>query len=768
MSSLSKAEIIKTKPIGVGLDAFRDSLTIACTDAGVPCSVDSLHQLDTKVLHNLSLDLILALQALPASRILRSVSGSRNLFGDLLRLGSTINSEGLDADRLIPLFGAIFSREADDAVWDKVYTIATESTPPPRLLPLLNQTPDSHTTSSFVNSSEHRKYINHVLKEELNSIYVGVPGFFEAYFGSIDGLDEISAAVFQKCKAGETPLFKEGDGWRDWPETPNEKEVLYWLTATIKAFRDIVVEEDLPVTNNRAILSQPDQPLQGSTADRKFDVGFIDYSELNDRNMYHWSHISILGELKSNSSADMASKTWRDLGRYAREVLTIQDTRRFALGFTLCGSNLRLWEFDRVGAIASSPFDVNKDGLQFVSIMLGFLLMNDEQLGYDPSILCTSDGEKYIEITRNGQLERLFLKGLMKRSACVAGRATTCWKAHREGDRTNAPLVIKDSWQYPEREEEGKLLCKAKEAGVINVAKYYYHETVHVNGKLTTFVTMLFSTIHPRAETGRMDRSSSTTGRKRSSSHTGATLPSSKRPCLGSSSKGGDKANLQDRVHRRVIVSDYGTPIYKARSRVSLLSALEGCIEGYQSLHIKAGFLQGDVSTGNLILNDDENPSWSAFLIDLDLAIKEHREQPSAARGKTGTRAFMAIGLLLGEQHSFRHDLESFFWVLFWICIHYNGPTKEVGPTDFDCWNYEDDRKLAHSKKGIVNDEGDFLQLAEESFTSYYQPLVPWVNRLRRIVFPGGVRRKDEDRSFYTQLKETLRSAAEDPKVLAL
>lgn len=31
----------------------------------------------------------------------------------------------------------------------------------------------------------------------------------------------------------------------------------------------------------------------------------------------------------------------------------------------------------------------------------------------------------------------------------------------------------------------------------------------------------------------------------------------------------------------------------------------------------------------------------------------------------------MAIGSLLGEKHSFIHDLELFFWVIFWICIYY-------------------------------------------------------------------------------------------------
>jgi len=45
----------------------------------------------------------------------------------------------------------------------------------------------------------------------------------------------------------------------------------------------------------------------------------------------------------------IASKAWLDLGTYAREVLATQDTRRFVLGFTLCGLLMRIWEFDRLG-----------------------------------------------------------------------------------------------------------------------------------------------------------------------------------------------------------------------------------------------------------------------------------------------------------------------------------------------------------------------------------------------------------------------------------
>jgi hypothetical protein len=43
-------------------------------------------------------------------------------------------------------------------------------------------------------------------------------------------------------------------------------------------------------------------------------------------------------------------------------------------------------------------------------------------------------------------------------------------------------LVIMDSWQYPEREAEGNLLYEATEKEVVNVARYYHHETVGVGG----------------------------------------------------------------------------------------------------------------------------------------------------------------------------------------------------------------------------------------------------------------------------------------------
>ena len=732
-------------------------------------------------IQDLLVALVSALQTLPASRFLYSKNGSKNLFHDLLRLNLAVSSDNFDIERIRPLLDAVLNNEADEIIWDKVYNAIAESTPPPRPVSSIQQTPWRRNTSSFVNSTEHRKYVDDVLKEELGPMYVGIPGFFEAFFGEVAGLEPAAQAVFEKCKEEDNPLYREESGWQSWPERARERDVLSWFAQLTGQLFDFA-EEHQPVSGaRRRPLAQPHQPLQGSTANRKLDVGFVDDPSAGVDSKCCWSQILVPGELKSNPSADIASKAWLDLGRYAREVLAAQDSRRFVLGFTLCGSLMRLWEFDRLGGIASTRFDINQEGRQFVSVVLGFLWLNEEQLGFDPTII-TTKGSRYIEIERNDQKERLIIDKVVKRAPCIAGRATTCWKAYRDGDESQTPLVVKDSWQFPEREEEGELLREATVKGVVNVARYYHHETVRVGGQDDDIrenvrrgldITKAAnykpeSSIPPLSTTGpcisRKGRSSSTAGRKRSSSCMDAPLPPSKRTCSSHLTKGGIR--LPNRIHRRVIVRDYGKAIYKASSRTSLLAALEGCIEGYESLHTEAGMLQRDVSINNLMMNEeDDNPSWPSFLIDLDLAIKVQREGVSGARGKTGTRAFMAIGVLLNEKHSFMHDLESFFWVLFWICLHYDRLGKDIGPTDFECWNYEDTSKLARLKKGIVDDEEDFLSTAEDNFTSYYQPLVPWVNRLRRVVFPGGIRRKDEDKQLYSQIKEILREAQKDPKV---
>ncbi|KAL6790749.1 hypothetical protein J3E68DRAFT_429347 [Trichoderma sp. SZMC 28012] len=176
-----------------------------------------------------------------------------------------------------------------------------------------------------------------------------------------------------------------------------------------------------------------------------------------------------------------------------------------------------------------------------------------------------------------------------------------------------------------------------------------------------------------------------------------------------SESQAGFDKTPPNRIHRRIIAQDYGRPIYKARSPEAPVAAVESWIQGHESTPRR-------------------------FLIDLDLAIRESRNKGSGAQWKTGTRAFMAIGLLFREPHCFMHDLESFFWVPFWACVNHNGSDRSVKNNLFDHWNYAKDYELAGSKLGVITDSF----IIRECFIAFYEPLIPMMDRLREAVFPGG------------------------------
>lgn len=100
------------------------------------------------------------------------------------------------------------------------------------------------------------------------------------------------------------------------------------------------------------------------------------------------------------------------------------------------------------------------------------------------------------------------------------------------------------------------------------------------------------------------------------------------------------------------------------------------------------------------------------------------------------------------------HDLKLFFWVLFWICVHYSEPNKKPRVVlRFEEWNEVDMEILADLEKRIVSDEGDFKEKMDVDFTLYYDLLGPWMNRLRKVVFPNGRRWNRGWRSFFEKQK---------------
>ena len=126
-----------------------------------------------------------------------------------------------------------------------------------------------------------------------------------------------------------------------------------------------------------------------------------------------------------------------------------------------------------------------------------------------------------------------------------------------------------------------------------------------------------------------------------------------------------DDETFDDRILCCLIVSPPGRGIDQFESIREYLEASRDAIKGHQSLYQAARILHHDVSKNNIIITDAKNDTDpKEMLIDLDLA-KELNRGPSGERHRTGTMEFMAIEVLEGHTHTYRHDRESFFYVFF-------------------------------------------------------------------------------------------------------
>jgi hypothetical protein len=134
------------------------------------------------------------------------------------------------------------------------------------------------------------------------------------------------------------------------------------------------------------------------------------------------------------------------------------------------------------------------------------------------------------------------------------------------------PLVVKDSWQYPERDEEGGYLRDATESGVVNVSRHYHHETVSVDGKDDTIldnvrkgldiskVENTYKIAKKRMKEEDLRRAMAQLRIQSTNQIKDGNTPSSLSKPAVSTTPQEDEVDspIRDRVHRRVIMQDYG------------------------------------------------------------------------------------------------------------------------------------------------------------------------------------------------------------------
>ena len=216
----------------------------------------------------------------------------------------------------------------------------------------------------------------------------------------------------------------------------------------------------------------------------------------------------------------------------------------------------------------------------------------------------------------------------------------------------------------------------------------------------------------------------------------------------------------QENFHNRILsclaVTPAGRPLSLFRTVPELLRALRDAIRAHRSLFLDGKILHRDISMNNVIITDPhETDGFSGMLIDLDLATNvddEGKNERSGAQRMTGTLKYMAIEVVeLGFcgnrheveehddfrklDHTYRHDLESFFYVFLDICINHGRERSDRDP--LKAWYVGPYEDLVRAKRGDL-EEGGFEKLVLPKFHQTISGIKSLAKNLRRVLFLEG------------------------------
>lgn len=139
----------------------------------------------------------------------------------------------------------------------------------------------------------------------------------------------------------------------------------------------------------------------------------------------------------------------------------------------------------------------------------------------------------------------------------------------------------------------------------------------------------------------------------------------------------------------------------------------------------------------------------------------------------------MAIDVLVPADnmvHAYHHDLESLFYVLCWICSIQGGPANlqrafDYKESEIRRWNAFDDSKTSmksvkDSKLAIMPNKKLFEERITKNFAEYFKPVVPCIEKLRKMLFSALHADDDDIPGIQQKLEAALNANPRDDGVI--
>lgn len=401
----------------------------------------------------------------------------------------------------------------------------------------------------------------------------------------------------------------------------------------------------------------------------------------------------------------------------ASSIFVAQPTRLFLHGFYLRGNWVELFVFDRCGLYSCNVFNIQEDFRKFITVVLKYSSMTDAELGLSDVIKHDGMGP-YITLKENAcitltaSMLRLAGRPLATPQDLVS-KATTCFRA-RLPDSDRWDYVVKFKWRLRDDIAEDQVLRYARERNVRGLLSLDYFDeivdTADLRSRLRQRPYRRFAPEH--------GPDLSVSGGKGIDSYTVET-----------------DETFRVRTMVCIITSPCGRHLHTHESVLELLQTLRDAIKSHQSLYEDGGILHQDIAPGNIIISESLDPETpKGILIDLDVAmILEVGPRNPGGVSITGTPPFMAVGALKGRSRTYRHDLESFLYVLLWAVISGTSESPPEG-SRLERWQGGNYEELAARKMVDMTPEG-FQSILSE-FPPEYKKLQQLAEGIRRLLFP--------------------------------
>ncbi|KAJ4321988.1 hypothetical protein N0V84_005035 [Fusarium piperis] len=389
----------------------------------------------------------------------------------------------------------------------------------------------------------------------------------------------------------------------------------------------------------------------------------------------------VLGEYHQASAMTDDDSDFLCFCAHVGQVFNAQSARRFLHAFLIRGTTLELWVFDRSGAYSSEKFDLAQKPGRLVQTLAGYIMMSDEEAGLNTFVKhLGSDG-----FVTFGQRDKLYLRPkLIAAPDYIVGLGTTCYAASQS--TTGEPgMVVKFSWREGPTHAEIQQLERARVIQLLG------------DEDLVSVADLRHGLRFPQP--------------------------------------------FVNRTLSCVATAPLGRPIQKFTSITELLEVLRDLVKALRSLYVDGRILHRDIAIKNLIIpTQHSTDSPRGVLIDFDQA--PDLDNVRAVEPLVGSDGFMAVGILSGRPHTYRHDLESLFYVLLWFAIGNDRENAEANdileglPKTSRLWKWcsMDFAGIGRDKATDMSPEG-FLGILDE-FSADFAPLRGLAKELHALLFP--------------------------------